>query len=67
MRERLVGWLRTQDEAGLPRQRVLLVGHGDERPEVGGEAGPGDRPGLFSGDARGEARGEHFRRQETAD
>jgi len=62
VRERLVGWLRTEDEAGLPRQRVELVGS----PPTGAGRGDqeGEPPGLFSGDAVAEARAEPFRRGE---
>jgi small-conductance mechanosensitive channel len=69
VRERLVAWLQTQDEAGLPRQRMELVGQGTGRADDAGRAGPdgGERPGLFSGDAAGEERAERFRRGEPQD
>ena len=58
VRERLVGWLRAQDEAALPRQRVEVVRRGG-KPGTGEEHG--EPPGLFSGDAAGDARAERFR------
>lgn len=69
VRERLVAWLQTQDEAGLPRQRMELVGQGAGRADDAGRTGPGDgdRRGLFSGDAAGEERAERFRRGEPQD
>ena len=49
VRERLVAWLQTQDEAGLPRQRMELVGQGaaaPTTPAAPGRAatGPGSSP-----------------------
>lgn len=68
VRERLVAWVRAQDEGGLPRQRFerverrsdgLTGGNGS-----GAGAGRGDRPGVFSGDAAGERRAARFRAAE---
>jgi hypothetical protein len=68
VRERLVAWLQTQDEAGLPRQRMELVSQGAGPADDAVHTGPGgDRPGLFSGDAAGEERAERFRRGEPQD
>lgn len=64
VRERLVAWLQSQDEAGLPRQRMELVGHAPLRADDGSGSDDGDRPGLFHGDAAGEERAELFRRGE---
>jgi hypothetical protein len=61
VRERLVGRVQGQDEAALPRRRLEMVGRGGE-PGDGTERG--DRPGLFSGDAAGDARAERFARGE---
>ncbi len=62
VREELVSWVQVQDNDGLPRQRVELVQHEELR---GRTAVPtGDRPGLFSGDAAGEARAASFRKGE---
>jgi small-conductance mechanosensitive channel len=57
VREELVSWLQVKDQDGLPRQRVEVVEH----EEAGHRRPSGDRPGLFSGDAAGDARAARFR------
>jgi small-conductance mechanosensitive channel len=57
VRERLVGWVQDQGEAALPRRRLEMVGRGS-RPDDATERV--ERPGLFSGDAAGDARAERF-------
>jgi hypothetical protein len=59
VREELVSWVQVQDTDGLPRQRVELVEHEERRGRPAVPAG--ERPGLFSGDAAGEARAASFR------
>jgi len=65
VREELVSWLQVQDQDGLPRQRLELVEHEERRTRGPRDA---DYPGLFSGDAAGEARAARFRggEQESA-
>ena len=58
VREELVSWLQVRDQDGLPRQRVEVVEHEERRTRRTPE---GDRPGLFSGDAAGDARAARFR------
>ncbi len=58
VREELVSWLQVRDQDGLPRQRVEVVEHEERRTRRVPE---GDRPGLFSGDAAGDARAARFR------
>ena len=58
VREELVSWLQVRDQDGLPRQRVEMVEHEERRTRRTPE---GDRPGLFSGDAAGDARAARFR------
>ena len=53
VREELVTWLQVQDQDGMPRQRVELIEHEERRAR---RPQQGDRPGLFSGDAAGDAR-----------
>lgn len=68
VRERLVAWVRAHDEDGLPRQRFERVERRrDGLPGGDGtsaDAGRGDRPGVFSGDAAGERRAARFRAAE---
>ena len=62
VREELVSWLQVRDFDGLPRQRVELVEHEERKTRPAPTSG--DRPGVFSGDAAGEARAASFRRGE---
>ncbi|QNN53791.1 mechanosensitive ion channel family protein [Nocardioides mesophilus] len=65
VREELVTWLQTRDMDGLPRQRMELVEHdpsGPRAPRV--QERESERPGVFSGDAAGDARAARFRRAE---
>lgn len=65
VRERLVAWVQGRNDAGLPRQRIEMVGRSDERARIGGDGyDEADRPGLFSGDAAGEERAGRFRQAE---
>ncbi len=66
VREELVTWLQVRDQDGMPRQRVEVVEHEERRARNPQE---GDRPGLFSGDAAGDARAARFRsgEQENAE
>ncbi|NYG54607.1 mechanosensitive ion channel family protein [Nocardioides perillae] len=57
VREHLVGWVRDHADAGLPRQRVELVGEPPARPQRGPA---GDQAGLFHGDAAAEARAQRM-------
>ena len=63
VREELVTWVQVRDGDGLPRQRVEVVEHEERRSRPAAQPS-GDRPGLFSGDAAGEARAASFRKGE---
>ena len=60
VRERLVAWVRAQDQDGLPRQRFERV-QGEGRGASVGRGDRGDRPGVFSGDEAGERRAARHR------
>ncbi len=61
VREELVTWLQTRNGDALPRQRMELVEQAASVPRAPRER---ERPGVFSGDAAGDARAARFRRSE---
>ena len=63
VREELVTWVQVRDFDGLPRQRIEVVEHEERRARPVSQPSS-DRPGLFSGDAAGEARAASFRKGE---
>ncbi|WP_458040357.1 MULTISPECIES: mechanosensitive ion channel family protein [Bacteria] len=63
VRESLVEWVRDEDAASLPLQRVLIGDPGQQGSSAMKTAEPAearDRAGLFSGNADGEARASEF-------
>ncbi|MEV7429406.1 mechanosensitive ion channel domain-containing protein [Nocardioides sp. NPDC092400] len=58
VREHLVAWVREHGDAGLPRQRVQLVGEPGPGPRVRDVESEDRHSGLFHGDEAADARAE---------